>query len=142
MPCFIVILMLSIVLFPIKTTKVISGDGHILTFDKEKIGDCEISIEIKEIHSLIFHYRKTFSFVLDGDIFSEFDAPAFIESRDGVCSISQMYYDKTKHRFELYVLIYDRDLSYAAIAQDENMYFINPDENMPFSEIPFVKVPA
>ena len=46
---FAIIVILSVVFFPMTTTHRISGDGDILTPQKEKIGTCELEIEIKEV---------------------------------------------------------------------------------------------
>lgn len=60
---------ITIILFPIATNHVISGNGHVLTADKEKLGDCELSIEIKEVSARVFYYSKRFLFVFDGSTF-------------------------------------------------------------------------
>lgn len=140
--CLIIIFALAIAFFPFTTTEVISGKGHVLTLEKEKIGDCELFIEIKDVKSLLMRYRKSFSFVLDGTEFSEFDTYHDDGPIDGWCSIGQMYYDLTISSFDFCLLVYGTDLSYAALVHKEKIYFINPEENMPFSEIPYQHISA
>ena len=43
-----IIVVLSVVFFPMTTTHSISGDGDILTPQKEKIGTCELEIKLKK----------------------------------------------------------------------------------------------
>ncbi len=85
------LLLIAIVLFfPIRKTSGISGDGAVLTTDKEKIGDCTLSIEIQEVTSLAVRYRKTFSFVVDGERVCEFQSAYASETGGGLCFISLM----------------------------------------------------
>ncbi len=131
------LLLIAIVLFfPIRKTSSISGDGVVLTTDKEKIGDCTLSIEIQEVRSLAVRYRKTFSFVVDGERVSEFRSAYASETSDGLCSISQMYYDAQEDRMAGCQLVYQRDLSYAVIHWNDQLYFITNGTQMPYSEIP------
>ena len=60
-----IIVVFSVVFFPMTTTHSISGSGDILTPQKEKIGTCELEIEIKEVSSLLFCYKKSFTFAVD-----------------------------------------------------------------------------
>ena len=104
--CLIIIFALAIAFFPFTTTEVISGKGHVLTLEKEKIGDCELFIEIKDVKSLLMRYRKSFSFVLDGTEFSEFDTYHDDGPVDGWCAIHQTYYDLTISSFDFCLLVY------------------------------------
>ena len=49
-----IIVVLSVVFFPMTTTHSISGSGDILTPQKKKIGTCELEIEIKEVSEFIY----------------------------------------------------------------------------------------
>lgn len=84
----LVVLIIAIFFFPVISTNTISGSGQVLTPDKEPVGNCDLSVEIKEIHSLALCYSKRFSFILDGKRFSEFDTTTHAEA-DGLCFISQ-----------------------------------------------------
>ncbi len=130
------LLIAIIIFFPIRKTSGISGDGAVLTTDKEKIGDCTLSIEIREVTSLAVRYRKTFSFVVDGERVSEFRSAYASETSDGLCSISQMYYDAQEDRMAGCQLVYQEDLSYAVIYWNDQLYFITNGTQMPYSAIP------
>lgn len=132
------LLIAAVLFFPIRKTSSISGDGAVLTTDKEKIGDCTLSIEIREVTSLAVRYRKTFSFVVDGKQVSEFQSAYASETGDGLCFISQMYYDEQEDRMAGCELVYQEDLSYAVIHWNNQLYFITDGTQMPYSEIPLV----
>ncbi len=132
------LLIAIVIFFPIRKTSGISGDGAVLTTDKEKVGDCTLSIEIQEITSLAVRYRKTFSFVVDGERISEFQSAYASETVDGLCYISQMYYDGQEDRMAGCELVYQEDLSYAVIYWNDRLYFITNGTQMPYSEIPLV----
>lgn len=138
--CCWMVLLVTIVFFPITRTHTISGAGQVLTIDREKLGNCNLSIKIEETKSIFFCYRKQFSFVLDGTSFSEFSAPAYTKSEDGLCLISQMYFDEKENRMTLCSLVYDEDLSYAVIRWNEKQYFISSGSGISSSEIPVHKI--
>ena len=52
----IIIFAVTALFFPVSATHIISGDGDILTLQKEKVGDCRLRVEIKEISSLMVHF--------------------------------------------------------------------------------------
>lgn len=120
----IIAFIIIILVFPITTTQVISGDGQVMTIDEEKIGDCELSINIKEIRSLIFCYSKSFSCVLDGRSFSGFGRSHHDETDDGLCLISQMYYDEDENAMNPCSLAYQKDLSHFEIYLDKKIYVL------------------
>ncbi len=132
------LLIAIVIFFPIRKTSGISGDGAVLTTDKEKIGDCTLSIEIQEITSLAVRYRKTFFFVVDGEQVCEFQSAYASETGGGLCSISQMYYDAQENRMASCALVYQEDLSYAVIYWNDRLYFITNGTQVPYSEIPLV----
>jgi len=75
------------------------------------------------VKSLAINYRKTFSFVLDNEILSDFITSSYDETEDSLCSISQMYYDEGNNQARGCGLLYDKDLSYAAIYWKTNYTF-------------------
>lgn len=130
------LLIAAVLFFPVRKTSSISGDGAVLTTGKEKVGDCTLSIEIQEVRSLAVRYRKTFSFVVDGERVSEFRSAYASETSDGLCFISQMYYDAQEDRMASCALVYQEDLSYAVIYWNDRLYFITNGAQLPYSEIP------
>ena len=131
----IIIFAITAVFFPVSTTHIISGDGDILTLQKEKIGDCKLKIEIKEISSLILSYKKVFSFAVDGNCVEEFETVTHSKT-DEIYFISQMYYDKGTDAMSLASLIYPKDLSYAILSLDAEYYFINNGANISYAQLP------
>ena len=130
-----IIVVLSVMFFPMTTTHRISGDGDILTLQKEKIGTCKLEIDIKEVSSLVFCYKKSFSFSVDDNFVEEFETTSRSEA-DEICLISQMYYDEKANELNLASLIYANDLSYAVLNLDANYYFINNGTSISHSELP------
>lgn len=112
-----------IVAFPVKTTRTVSGWGEVLTREKEKVGECTLSIEISEVKSLCFCYRKRFTYSLDGKDYTSFASSSYAEA-DGLCLISQMYYDEQKDAMDLCSLVFPEDFSYAVICSNANLYLI------------------
>lgn len=127
---------LAVVFFPIPTTRSLSGDGEILTRQKEKTGTCRLEVEVREVASLAVCYKRSFSFVLDGDIAEVFSSTSYSEA-DGICLLSQMYYDEEMDRMSLASLLYPEDLSYAVLCLDPNYYFLNNGSNISYAELPF-----
>ncbi len=117
-------LLITLVFFPITTTNSVSGEGQVRTTTEDVLGDCELSLEIKEVKCLLFCYRKSFSFVLDGHIFSEFVDSTYDETSDGLCLISQMYYDKGKNSLSSCSLAYQDDLSNFVLHLNEKLYIL------------------
>lgn len=130
-----IIVVLFIVFFPMTTTHRISGDGDILTHQKEKVGTCKLEIEIKEVSSLLFCYKKSFTFAIDDNFVEDFETTSYSEA-DKICLFSQMYYDENANEMSLVSLIYPNDLSYAVLNLDANYYFINNGANISHSELP------
>jgi hypothetical protein len=130
-----IIVVLSVVFFPMTTAHRISGDGDILTPQKEKVGTCKLEIEIKEVSSLLFCYKKSFTFAVDDNFVEEFETTSHSEA-DEIYLISQMYYEKEADKMNLASLIYPNDLSYAVLNLDANYYFIDNGANISHSELP------
>ena len=130
-----VIVVLSVVFFPMTTTRRISGDGDILTLQKEKIGTCKLEIDIKEVSSLLFCYKKSFTFSVDDTLVEEFETTSYSEA-DKICLISQMYYSNETDEMSVASLTYPGDLSYAILNLGANYYFINNGANISHSELP------
>lgn len=126
--------MIGLLFFPYTMTNVLSGDGSVLTLEKEKKGACTLSIKIKEVRCLLGRYSKRFSFQLNGDDYEDFSTSAYNEV-DTWDMISQLYYHK-EDRFDLCVLIFAKDLSYAVIRTDENLYFLNNGSSIAYSQLP------
>ena len=132
-----IIVVLSVVFFPMTTTRRISGDGDILTLQKEKIGTCKLEIDIKEVSSLLFCYKKSFTFSVDDTLVEEFETTSRSEANK-ICMISQMYYEEEADAMSLVSLIYPNDLSYAILNLGANYYFINNGASISHSELPIL----
>lgn len=121
----VVVLMIILAFFPYSTRKVISGYGEVITLESEKARDCTISIEICETKSLLFCYKKQFSYTLDGEKCTEFLTSSHSETDDGLCLIDQMFYDEQTDDLTLCSLVYSSDLSYAMIQLDTESIVYN-----------------
>lgn len=110
---------------PYSTSNVISGDGEILNLENEKIGECTLSIEICETRSLLFRYKKQFSYTLNGQRHNTFVTSSHSETDDGVCLISQMYYDEKTDALNMCSLMYSNDFSYATLRVNSEQYTIS-----------------
>ena len=135
-----IIVVLSVVFFPMTTTHRISGNGDILTPQKEKVGTCKLEIQIKEVSSLLLCYKKSFSFAVDDNFVKEFETTSYSES-DKICLISQMYYNIETDQMSMTSLVYPNDLSYAILNLGTNYYFINNGTNISHSELPISYIP-
>lgn len=131
------LLLLAVILFfPVRHTDHISGDGAVLTTNKEKIGDCRVSVEIREVRSLVVTYRRAFSFTIDdGEVF-EVNPAHYYEAPGGLCVFSEMYYEESRDRFEVCQLVFQKDLSYVVIYWEGQLYFLPNGTEMSYSEIP------
>jgi len=121
---------------PCYSHNVILGNGQVLTADKENLGDCELSVEIKEVRARAFCYSRRFPFILDGSTVSEFDDAAYPETDDGLCLIAQPYYEEESNRMGSCTLVYQKDFSYAVIRRGERLYFLSNGASIPFPELP------
>lgn len=130
------ILIIIIFFFPVTTVNTISGEGEILSKEKEKIGNCTLSIEIREVKSRMFCYNRQFSFALDGNDFLRPMHKTHHDVWDTFCSITQMYYDEKTHGMNVCNLVYPNDMSFAVIRFDDKFYFIDNGANIPYSAIP------
>lgn len=134
--CGIISLVIIIFFFPITTVRTLSGNGEILSKNKEKIGDCELSIEIIEVNARTFCYNKQFSFVLDGSTFPESIAESHFQTLDDFFVIWQSYYDAEKNAIASCYLVCQNDLSFAIVGWNNKFYFIDNGANIPYSELP------
>lgn len=128
--CFILIACVAIVLFfPISKTTAFSGNGSILNSEKERVADCSIAVEVKELKSLVLRYRMSFSFILNDELCyasEEVRFPASVsETRYGDCLISQFYYDGETNSMKHCSLSYWGDHSYAEIFWEDNYYTLS-----------------
>lgn len=126
------IVVLILVFCPYSTSSVISGDAEILNLENEKIGECTLSVEIHETRSLIFRYKKQFSYTLGGERNDSFlissdskISPSYAETDDGFCLISYLFYDGEKNTIRWCSLWYQDDLSYVNLRVDEEQYIIS-----------------
>ena len=123
-------IVLLLAFFPYTTSQMISGDAEIQNLENEKIGACTLSIEIQETRSLLFRYKKQFSFALGerNDSFLILThskiSPYYAETDDGFCLISSFFYDGEKNTIRSCSLWYREDLSYADLRVDEERYVI------------------
>ena len=124
-------IVLLLMFFPYTTSQMISGDAEILTLENEKIGACTLSIEIEETRSLLFRYKKQFSFTLGGERNDSFQIPShskispyYSETDDGFCLVSSFLYDGEKNTIRPCSLWYRDDLSYANLRLGEEQYVI------------------
>lgn len=122
--CGCIVLLVALIFFPVTTTSSVSGKGQVRTTNEDILGDCELSFEIKEVKSLLFCYKKSFSFVLDGYIFSKIVDSYYDETYDGLCIITQMYFDEEKNRLAPCSLAYRDDLSNFVLRFNEKLYIL------------------
>ena len=121
------LLLVLILFFPVASTREIAGQGHLLGENREGIGVCSLSVEIKEVKSLAVKYSKRFAFTLDGRDFSRFGTHVHRETSDGRCLISQMYYDGETNRYQLCTVFYAEDLSWLELTWAENCYALRQE---------------
>lgn len=127
--CIIAIVCAAVVLFfPVSKTRSFSGNGSVLNSEREKIGDCTISIEVKELKSLVLRYRMNFSFTMNDEpcyASEEIRFPVAVSVTEyGDCLLSQFYYDSETNRMQPCSLFYRGDLSYAEIFWKNSYYSI------------------
>lgn len=112
--------------FPISKTTSFSGNGSVLTGEKDRIEDCTLTIEVKELTSLAMGYKKNFSFAVNGVPCYDSEEVRFpvavSETEFGDCLISQSYYDAESNRMKPCSLFYWGDHSYAEIFWKDNYY--------------------
>lgn len=116
--------LMIILLFPCSTGSTISGCGEVINSENKKVEDCTLSVEIRETRSLLFCYKKQFSYTINGEKRKDFVTSSHTETGDGICLISQMYYDEQNDDLKLCSLVYLRDLSYAMVQLDTGRYCI------------------
>ena len=116
--------LMIILLFPCSTGSTISGCGEVINLENKKVEECTLSVEIRETRSLLFCYKKQFSYTINGKKHKDFVTSSHTETGDGICLISQMYYDEQNDDLKLCSLVYLRDLSYAMVQLDTGRYCI------------------
>lgn len=134
---FVVLAVLVVLFFPIKTKHELSGQAEILSREKEVLGTCQLKIEITELASLVLTYNKTFTFATDTTKTDDaFDSASTHWEWDNFCSISLLYYDEALNTSRLCTLTYPEDLSYAILKLDSNYYFLNNGSDVPYAQLP------
>lgn len=119
-------------LFPVTNVYVVSGQADILNFNEEKIGACEIEVEINELKSFVLRYKLNFSLSIEGKKISNSMSNYVSETDDGICMISQMFYSEEKDRMELCSLFYPADLSYIRLQKDNMVHYLNNGGNFTY----------
>mgnify|MGYP003103418158 FL=1 len=155
----IILLLIAIFFFPVKTVRTISGPGEILNRQKEKTGDCQLSIAIEELNARTFSYKKQFTFFVDGVAMAELPkgahhethdagvffgpgAPVAVEAGDKIAWISEGVYDAEENGVVFCQLVYQTDLSFAVVSWKGQFYFIDNGANIPRQALPVEYVPA
>lgn len=113
-----VLLALAVCLIPYQTSSVLSGTGEIRRETDGQAEECALSITVSETRSLLFRYRKQFSYILNGQGYDAFLTATCAETGDGACLISQMYYDEQTDQIRPCSLYLAEDLSYAEVILD------------------------
>lgn len=131
----VLLVVLVAALLPIPTTYNISGTGEVLNLQKEKIGTCELEVEIKEVSSLAICYKRSFSFILNGKAVEMFSTTSYSEAGK-LCLHSQLYYNEETDMMTLASLVYPKDLTYVVLDLGSNYYFINNGSNLTYAELP------
>lgn len=130
----ILLIVVVVLLFPIPTIHNIRGNGEVLNIQKESIGACELEVVMKEVSSIAVCYKRSFSFVLNGKVVETFSSTSYSEA-DGICLLSQMYYNEEADMMNLASLIYPKDLSYVVLNLGSNYYFVNNGSNITYTEL-------
>ena len=104
--------------------------------DKEKSADCWLEIAVLEQSRIIGKDSKSFSFVMDGNAFYKFETASYGETEEGLCLISQMYYDANEDAMSLCSLLYPEDMSYAVLRLGDALYYINNGADIAYTELP------
>lgn len=133
---FVFLVIAGVLFFPRTTYRTLSGDGAVLSAKKEYLGDCRLSVTIREVRSPLLCYRKNFTMVLDGRAYTEYDASHF-DCVEDFCAISQAYYDPEINNFDHYDLLYAKDFRYAAVIFHRKIYFLDFGSGMAYTDIPF-----
>lgn len=119
-----IVLALLVVFVPVKRELTYSGKAEIFNEYNERTGECELYIEIKQIKSLVFTYSKSFKFAIDGNEQSEFATNTVSESDDGLCMISQMFYDKEADMMSICSLAYRENFEYVKMYYNDKTYIM------------------
>ena len=136
-PISILLIALIVLFFPITKTYTMSGEGEILTTSKEKIGECNLSIEIKEVSCLLFDYERTFTYSLDDTCVTHFSSANFWESSDGAKTIVQTLWSEEQDRVVFCSVMYPEDLSFVVLIWQDQLYFLPNGTDMIGAEIPW-----
>lgn len=135
----VILLIAAVLLFPYTKENALHGTGEIRSASKELIGACSLEIEIKESRSILLSYHKYFTLTLDGQKYEEFTLKPTVSEADGLCLISQMFYDADKGHLNVCALVYPEDFSYAVISLDDKLYCLNCDAYIPLDIPPYIQ---
>ena len=130
------VLVLLVLFLPVPVAHILYGNGEILNLDKEKVGECQLTITLEELSSLAVIYKKSFTFNLDGADYEDFESHSWMEGEDGPYQISQMFYDGEEDGMSMCSLIYDEDLSYAVVRTEDYFYLLNIGADISYRELP------
>lgn len=129
------ILVLIGLFLPVPVSHVMYGTAEVLSLEKEKTGECQLTVIIEELSSLAVTYQQSFTFNLDGTAYEEFESHSRAEG-DGVYQISQMFYDAGSDSMSMCSLVYDGGLSYGVIRLGDRFYYLDNGADMPYEELP------
>ena len=129
------VLVLVALFLPVPLSHVMYGTTEILNLNKEKTGECQMTVIIEEVSSLAVTYQKSFTFNLEGTAYEAFESHSWAEG-EGLRQITQMFYDGAGDSMSLCSLVYDDALSYAVIRMDDQFYYLNNGADLEYGELP------
>lgn len=117
------VILAAVIFFPYTTKTGISGDGEIQDQAGEKTGDCVLSVEISEIRSLLFSYKRCFSYKLGDTEYDAVETANYVEA-DDLNIIYQWYQNKKTGELDLRSMEYPDDLSYVLVTSGTERYYL------------------
>ena len=120
---------------PVPLSHVMYGTAEVLSLEKEKTGECQLTVIVEELSSLAVTYDRSFTFNLDGTAHEDFESHSWAEG-DGLYQITQMFYDSEKDSMSMCSLVYDAALSYGVIRLDDGFYYLSNGADIPYEELP------